>query len=436
MSPVEKFIKELRRDRVDIDDVRQERLLAGIRRGRIERKRRMDRRVFFACGAAAACLAFFVSIIVFNNFRGESSNQAGRLVVSNNETDEPIALSLGGRGRAVMDPGAAIAVRQSRPDEVEVEQTGGLVRYEVEKQPGRSFAVIAAGVKVEVIGTVFVVDMRAATVDVSVVKGRVDVSDGTRKTRIAASERISFVRPKKSFPPNVLLALRDNNTADESKPNKEPKQDIAYPNCREVKGLISADEESPKLSAGSESPKRPPLEPSQPPADRDMPSESEEIPTKIPGDFEVDDFLEREPEKEILVEPNSDAASASTKKLLAKIDDARAQKDYRRAEILLRQALERETAAPRRSSLLFTLGRVYAMLGEHLSAARSFSMCRTELPSGTLAEDALAEEVAARLISGQVDEARRLANSYLDKYPRGLHAKKMEKVLEPLYREK
>ena len=81
------------------------------------------------------------------------------------------------------------------------------------------------------------------------------------------------------------------------------------------------------------------------------------------------------------------------------------------------------------STAAFIWARVEQARGRHAAAAKAYALYRRRSPSGPLAEDALAGEARARKAAGQTSLARRLARSYLKKYPRGTHAKAMRSVM-------
>jgi transmembrane sensor len=123
--------------------------------------------------------------------------------------------------------------------------------------------------------------------------------------------------------------------------------------------------------------------------------------------------------------PATTAASA----LLAKADAARA--SGRLAEAA--QALEAFVAAyPRERRVpaaLFTLGRVQSARGRLAAAAAAFERCSGSMPSGPLADDALAEAAQSWDAAGDADRARADAQADLTAHPGGLHATAMRALI-------
>jgi FecR-like protein/tetratricopeptide repeat protein len=120
----------------------------------------------------------------------------------------------------------------------------------------------------------------------------------------------------------------------------------------------------------------------------------------------------------------------SPDEVLRAIDDDRAAGRLEEAETLLHQFVREHARDSRATSAWFTLGRVERSLGRHAAAAEAFRTARTRSPSGTLAEDALAEEAASLARSGRAGAAREVAGRYLERYPHGAQTARMRAILE------
>jgi transmembrane sensor len=74
---------------------------------------------------------------------------------------------------------------------VEVAQSAGYVRYSVPPLPGRSFLVVARGVRVQVKGTRFVVGVNSDKVSVKVEKGLVQVAANSGEVELGVGDELS-----------------------------------------------------------------------------------------------------------------------------------------------------------------------------------------------------------------------------------------------------
>ena len=100
--------------------------------------------------------------------------------------------------RSLLAERAEVQVVDDRDEHVEVEQRGGLVRYEIAKRPERRFVVEARDVTVTVLGTVFEVDVAGDEVTVSVQRGRVRVEHGATDVELTTGQRIALTAPSSS----------------------------------------------------------------------------------------------------------------------------------------------------------------------------------------------------------------------------------------------
>lgn len=120
----------------------------------------------------------------------------------------------------------------------------------------------------------------------------------------------------------------------------------------------------------------------------------------------------------------------STQQLFAEVDQARKDGNLNRAAKILDAIIARNDDRSSVVSALFILGKVERASHRHVKAAKAFSRCFKLGGKGPLAEDALAETAAAWSAAGQMDNARNTAQSYLRSYPKGIHAERMNKILQ------
>jgi transmembrane sensor len=90
-----------------------------------------------------------------------------------------------------LSPGARVDVRSDTRKKVELAQSAGYVRYTVPPLPGRAFVVDAAGVHVQVKGTIFVVGVDAGKVSVKVERGLVHVEANSGEVELGVGDELS-----------------------------------------------------------------------------------------------------------------------------------------------------------------------------------------------------------------------------------------------------
>ena len=189
---------------VSWDDLRQRRVLGRIeaeldaRSRRAPRSRGSRRLVLAVAGAAAVVLAALVALALA---RPTGEDEPGRVAAGPTAEpslaatpaatpDDPPAIALADGSIAHLGEGARVEVVDQQPDLVRLAQLEGTVRYEVTPDPDRRFVVDAAGVEVEVLGTVFTVALADASVTVSVTRGRVAVRGRDRAAELAPGDSL------------------------------------------------------------------------------------------------------------------------------------------------------------------------------------------------------------------------------------------------------
>jgi len=150
----------------------------------------------------------------------------------------------------------------------------------------------------------------------------------------------------------------------------------------------------------------------------------------------------KEPRDEAPVSPSSDVeaitgqarsnpsapSGASPAQLLERADHARARGDLDGAVRALHELLQRHPDDTRATLAQFVLGRVRGAQGAHHDAAQAFAACLARAPSGSLAEDALAELARAHSRAGERAEAIDAAQRYVSSYPKGVHQRAMREL--------
>ncbi|HEY3665572.1 MAG TPA: FecR domain-containing protein [Polyangiaceae bacterium] len=116
--------------------------------------------------------------------------------------------------------------------------------------------------------------------------------------------------------------------------------------------------------------------------------------------------------------------------LLLAADVARLSSHPAQAVAPLRKVSQLYPKDPRAPVAAFTLGRVLLDdLGRASEAASAFALAESLWPSGPLAGDALAREVEALKRSGQMPQARAIAEKYVTRHPDGRHAAALRAML-------
>jgi TolA-binding protein len=137
--------------------------------------------------------------------------------------------------------GANVQIQAVEEERTELLQTQGSVHYEVAPNPRRRFVVRARDVDVNVLGTIFVVDVRPLAVTVHVERGRVEVAQQGRRVTLAAGEGITFDTsdaPLAAIPPSVASPVGGPSTA--AGPLLPPKAGPAPPQPRQTKGEVGS----------------------------------------------------------------------------------------------------------------------------------------------------------------------------------------------------
>ncbi|HXN31678.1 MAG TPA: FecR domain-containing protein [Polyangiaceae bacterium] len=189
------------------DDLRERRVLIDVERAveqRSSRRRARRRALAVAIPLSFSVAALVVAYVVGVDFGKRSaartpSPAAERAVASSQPAPGPVGGAadftesrvLSDGSRLELSHAARIEVRSESKKRVELVQNEGHVHYEVSHVPGRAFVVVARGVLIQVKGTVFVVDIDAGKVSVSVERGLVRVAAGSGEVELGVGDELS-----------------------------------------------------------------------------------------------------------------------------------------------------------------------------------------------------------------------------------------------------
>jgi transmembrane sensor len=282
-------------------------------------------------------------------------------------------------GSAVIarSPDARVESIAVGPEAATFQLDRGSARFDVTPNPERPFRVLAGGVTITVLGTVFDVSLEPAGVHVAVVRGRVRVTSRDSARVLAAGESGLFVgaevAPQDASPVAVAPA---------SVPSA----------ARELAGRAK--------------------EPSAPPSWRVLAHEGSyaQAVTRLMAEG-----------------PN--AVRDTPEDLLLAADVSRLGGHPERAVAPLERVISGYPFDSRAPLAAFTLGRtLLEQLGRPREAARAFATARQLDRAGALTQDALAREVEAWSRAGESDKAHERAVDYLKRYPNGRRASAVRRL--------
>ncbi|MAQ16848.1 MAG: hypothetical protein CMN30_18905 [Sandaracinus sp.] len=367
------------------DDLREQRVLDGIRRGAAEPTPARPRVGLWV--AAGAFLVLAGGGVLAAALLGGAPSPGRAPIASSEgpgaapERARESRLGLADGSQVLLEAAAEVQVLEQGPTEVRLHQRAGTATYEVARRPERAFVVEAGEVRVTVRGTVFTVVVDAAGVTVRVREGRVEVAVAERLSLLGAGDALT-----------VALSSSDA----ESLGPESPRLESPRPESRRPESPPERPAREPRPAAG---PARPPVEATSSTEPPGAPPEAAEGEPSTPeGWLDLADAARRE----------------------GRLPDAAAA-----LEALLTR-FPRDARAP---SAAFTLGRVQARRGLAAEAARSYGRAAELAAGGPLTEDALAREATAWADAGRGEAARQAARRYLAAYPTGLHAARMQRIL-------
>jgi transmembrane sensor len=340
---------------------RESRLRHAVARG-LTRQHRRRAAMVAVLGAAILVLGIFLG-------RRQAS-------VARHATPEAPVLARLVDGSAVIarSPDARVESIAVGPEAATFQLDRGSARFDVAPNPERPFRVLAAGVTITVLGTVFDVSLEPAGVHVSVVRGRVRVTSKDSDRVLGAGESGLFagaeVAAQDASPVAVAPASAPSATRERV---KEP---AVSPSWRALAHEGSYAQAVTRLMAEG------------PNAVRDTPED-----------------------------------------LLLAADVARLGGHPERAVAPLERVVSGFPFDSRAPLAAFTLGRtLLEQLGRPRPAARAFATARQLDRAGALTQDALAREVEAWSRAGEGDKAHERALDYLKRYPKGRRASAVRRL--------
>lgn len=341
------------------DDLRaarvQRRVLAEVRSRRGGARRPgFSRPVAWAVAAAALLVALVV--VVARLPRGGA----------------PARLDFADGSFVTLDASAKVVPSVISPDRIEVRQSQGSASYEITPHPERLFVVLFDDVRVEVLGTAFRVEPIEKAVRVSVQRGHVRVSRGSRTVSLLAGEDVTLGN---ADPARSADAERSAGLPAEAPPSPQPS--------------------------------------SAPSSTSSLPVAETAAPAATPK-------LEQPP-----IASGTGVEDPGPAELFRRADSARAAGNTTEALRLLNLLAARYPRDGRRALAVFTVGRLEAQRGNHARAAAAFESLGSSFGGEALAEAALSYSAA-----GQSGKAKTLATQYSSQFPEGPRARQLARLLE------
>jgi transmembrane sensor len=293
--------------------------------------------------------------------------------------------------------GTELEVVERTGTQVTVRVDKGAARFQVRHDPKRLFRVEAGDVLVEDLGTVFSVERRGSVVDVGVSEGQVAVSftagNARRRVTLAAGQSGSYSVTGSSVP----LAPPEPAPAASGGP-----------------GAVVEDPDKPAEQV--------PAPGAAPSSERGLTASADWRSTARAGDY-------RSAHPELASRHFEDVKNTPADLLLAS-DVARWARHPADSVQMLRRLLSNHPRDDRAPSAAFTLGWVLMSdLGRHREAAEAFERALALAPNGNLAQDARARAVEAWHRAGDEARARRQLDLYRERYPKGRHLERLERLV-------
>ena len=362
----------------DWDQEKSERELARLK-ARLERGQTRGGPAVAALAVAALLLVAFGAFFLLQAEHSSPRMAPAPIVLNDGSEATPLAAR------------TQMRVLQDDPGHVVVELEQGQARFKVTPNPSRLFSVRAAGTTVEVLGTTFEVTHQGGDqVHVHVSEGLVRVSRQGEVTMLRAHDSVTVGGGKKARKP------RDMPTAP-----APPEEALSF----ELEEVAFAKEPTPQKPPRPQAPK--------PPEDK--------------GDWRLmakaQDF-----QSAVILLLKSPVEPKTVEDLMLAADAMRSVERFDQAMRYHQKVISSYPQDPRASLAAHHLGRTLLnKLHRPAQAARAFAKVQTLNPPRTLAEDALAAEVEAWHEAGDSAQAKRQALTYLERYPGGLHVRKIRR---------
>ncbi|MEM6296992.1 MAG: FecR family protein [Myxococcota bacterium] len=206
---LDRDLERLRSQPIPWDDLREQRVLARIEAAKKAPAPRRQRLPWPLLAAVVALLLGAGLAFVTLGPTAETVEVARSASWSTPEHAPTLTLRDGSTAR--LEAGADVDVLTQVDTQIRIAQTAGAVRYDVTKNPARSFIVDADGVSVRVLGTAFTVSMLAQHVAVHVHHGRVEVRRGDRVSVLGLGESIQVERGAAPEPePEPVIVVEED----------------------------------------------------------------------------------------------------------------------------------------------------------------------------------------------------------------------------------
>jgi transmembrane sensor len=319
---------------------------------------------------AALIVVLGAAILVLGIFLGRRQGSTARFLPPETSV---LARLVDGSVVTARTPDARVESIAVGPQTATFQLDRGSARFSVTPNQDRPFKVLAGGVTITVLGTVFDVAIEPAGVHVSVLRGRVRVASNAGERILESGE-------------SGLFAGADASVNEPPPPS------------------VSASAPSAKAARARE--------PAAPPSWRTLAHEGSyaQAVTRLMAEG-----------------PN--AVRDTPEDLLLSADVARLGGHPERAVAPLQRVISGYPFDSRAPLAAFTLGRtLLEQLGQPREAARAFATARQLDRAGALTQDALAREVEAWSRAGEGDKAHDRALDYLKRYPDGRRASAVRRL--------
>ncbi|MFZ5892047.1 MAG: FecR domain-containing protein [Myxococcota bacterium] len=362
---------------VDVSEARIMRLWGGVS-ARLEQPKRGYGR-WLVVGTAAFGVAVLVGVVRFRGTEAVPQTSVWEGALLETAADR-MSVSLVDGSKLTLDPSSRVAVQDRSASAVKLVLEQGRLACDVTHRPGRSFVVMAGGVEVRVVGTMFSVTRERAEgalrVAVQVERGVVEVrSPGERGevTRVEAGHGWS------------QLTRTETPSATGSAPSLPPPQVSASP---EEQAGPEPERADPAPVAGRKSSK----------------------PSDAPSDA-------------------TEARAASAKELFEQASGLWREGRAAEAAQAYQSFLSTYPRDARAGLAAFELGRLRMdRLSDLPGALRALERAVALAPGSGFREDALARIVTASASLGQVSRCSSARERYLREYPNGVHRQRVAKA--------
>ena len=204
-----KHIKAYREQKVEWDEIREQRVFKAIaaRRAAQSSKRTRYRIIVGGAIAVAALIAVVIGILHGNTPSEEAIEHNGRIAVAEDNAPKPVpsdtpesasVLTLASAGQVTLLDGADVVIIGQENDAVHLEQEEGQALYNIIHREGQLVQVRVASIVITVVGTVFRVAIDEPVVRIEVKEGVLRVDDGKQTVTLEAPETISVAIPPKA----------------------------------------------------------------------------------------------------------------------------------------------------------------------------------------------------------------------------------------------